>query len=450
MMLNQREQELLAKNSSVESVELWLPDINGLVRGKQIPISELQKIYENGVCLPGSLFGTDITGNTVEGTGLGFAIGDKDHNCFPVDNTLYLQSWRENKIAQLLLSMYSETGRAFEVNPRQLLKRVLRKYTSKKLQPVVAVELEFYLFQLVDNSRSIHPPINPVTGKPSRDTQVYYLADLDVISPFIKAVTEHCQDLQVPVEAIVAEYAPGQFEINLKYRSDVIRACDDAIYLKQIVKAVAKKYGYGATFMAKPYSEQSGSGMHIHASIKDMENGNIFSGRNKKPSKLLKNAISGLQQSFYDFMLVFAPHANSYRRFQEENFVPMTPCWSLNNRTVALRIPLSDGDNLRIEHRVSGADANPYLVCAAVLAGMLYGLEHKLDATKAITGNAYRKVGDSIYWQKSLDVFNKSPIVKEYFGARFQKHFYCVKQEEQNKFNRHISPLEYEWYLNQV
>jgi glutamine synthetase len=438
--------------AGAEAVDLLLPDMNGLLRGKRVAREALEKVYADGVCLPMSLIATDITGNTVEETGLGYAIGDEDRICRPVPGTLRPVGWSERPMAQLLLSMEDAGGEAFEANPREVLRRVLQRYEARGLKPVVAVELEFDLLDGELDARGFpRTSVNPATGERSRSTQVYYLQDLSDYRRFTDAVADACRAQGVPADTAVAEYAPGHFEINLKHRDDALRACDDAIFLKRIIKGVAGRQGLLASFMAKPFVHQAGSGLHLHASVLDKDGNNIFACTPYAPAEPLRRAIAGLQRSASDSMLLFAPHANSYRRFVLNAFVPLNDCWGFNNRTVAMRIPHSDPANTRIEHRIAGADANPYLVTAAILAGMLDGLEHGGDPGAPVVGNAYEQTElRPRYWRDSIADFQRSEFVKQAFGERFRHIYGEQKAKEMRSFHAEVTSLEVEWYLRQV
>jgi glutamine synthetase len=435
-----------------EMIDLLLPDMNGLLRGKRVTRDALEKVYANGVCLPMSLIATDINGNTVEETGLGYAIGDEDRICRPIPGTLRPIAWQERPMAQVLLSMEDAKGGAFAANPREVLKRVVQRFTDKGLTPVVAVELEFYLLdgELTLDGRP-QTSINPATGVRNTTTQVYYMQDLNDYQDFTDAVADACRIQQIPADTAVAEYAPGQFEINLKHRNDATRACDDAIYLKRAIKAIAENQGMIASFMAKPFVDQAGSGTHIHVSVLDRDGKNIFAGTPEAPSDRLRHGVSGLQQVSKDCMLLFAPHANSYRRFVLNAFVPLNDSWGFNNRTVAMRIPHSDPDNTRIEHRIAGADANPYLVTAAVLAGILHGLETQGDPGPPIVGNAYEQTeARTLFWRDTIQDFMSSDFVRNTFGNEFQHIYGQQKLKEMRSFYAEVTTLEYDWYLRQI
>ncbi|MGD8672275.1 MAG: glutamine synthetase family protein [Thiogranum sp.] len=439
----------------LETIDLLIPDCNGLLRGKRINPSGLEKAYSAGICLPASIFGADITGNTSEATGLGFEIGDSDLLCKPVTGTLQAIPWTEHTSAQLLMEMFHEDGRPFPGNPRHILRSVASRLADAGLRAVIAVELEFYL---LDNKLDAggHPqaPVNAHTGQRDATTQVYYIDDLDSYQDFINEVREATRIQRIPADTAVAEYAPGQFEINLEHRDDPLAACDDAILLKRNIKAIAAKHGMQATFMAKPYGQLAGNGLHVHVSLYDPQGNNLLAGGQDHATTpaTLCHAIGGLQRSLHEAMLLFAPHANSYRRFQAECFVPLNGSWGYNNRTVALRIPAGEAHDCRIEHRVSGADANPYLVTAAILAGIHHGVSRQIECDAPITGNAYIQTEPEIprTWHDAQSVFAQSQWVRDYFGEDFQHIFTALKAEELRRFEQQITPLEYQWYLRTV
>ena len=442
----------LAQLQDCEQVDLLLPDMNGLLRGKRITRDTLEKVYRDGVCLPMSLIATDITGNTVEETGLGYDIGDEDRLCRPVPGSLRPVPWHERPSAQLLLQMEDGQGGLFQANPREVLRRVLDGFRELDLTPVVAVELEFYLLDAALDAQG-RPQVarNPATGERNHSTQVYYIQDLDDYRGFTDEVSAACQAQGIPADTAVAEYAPGQFEINLRHRADALQACDDALMLKRAIKAIAAKRGLMASFMAKPFADQAGSGAHIHVSLLDKDGRNIFACTPDAPSDPLRHAIAGLQRASADCMLVFAPHANSYRRFVLNAFVPLNDAWGFNNRTVAMRVPHSDPANVRIEHRIAGADANPYLVTAAVLAGMLQGLRDKGDPGPPTVGNAYEQ-GEhrELFWRDTLRDFLASDFVARHFGESFRHIYGQQKLKELRSFHREVTTLEVDWYLRQV
>ncbi|APZ41789.1 glutamine synthetase family protein [Acidihalobacter ferrooxydans] len=433
------------------TVDLIIPDVNGVLRGKRVEIEVIEKVFIDGVNLPGSLFGADINGETAEATGLGFDIGDADQICRVVPGTLTGVPWHPQSMGQVLLSMFDLEGKPYFADPQHVLAGILERFTRDLgFTPVVAVEMEFFL---IDRQRAAlgapQPPISPVTGERERKTQVYGMAEIDDYSAFLGDVADACEEQNIPADTAVAEYAPGQYEVNLHYTPDAHAACTHAILLKRIIKQVAWRHGMDATFMAKPYDALSGSGTHVHVSLLDKDGRNVFSGPDAYGSDTLRHAIGGLMATMVESMALFAPNANSYRRFRRDSFVPLTPAWAFNNRTTALRIPAGPDHARRIEHRVAGADVNPFLLTAAVLAGMHHGLTQRLDPGPPVQGNAYAQLEPCLpdTWGLALQALEEATIIPQYFGEAFVKVYLANKYAERERFSYHVSPLEHEWYL---
>jgi len=444
----------IKKHADLKGIDLLLSDLNGVLRGKRIQPSALEKVFQDGICLPASVFALDILGNTVEETGLGVSTGDSDRICLPVSDSISMIPWSSKPMAQVLLTMVEEDGSPFFADPRQVLSRVLEKLCELKLTPVVAVELEFYLLDnRRDKQKKPQPPISPVTGKREADTQVYSVDNLDDYKEFLDEVARCAKVQGLPADTAMAENAPGQFEINLQHVDDPLLACDHAIILKRLIKGIARNMGLNASFMAKPFSDQAGSGTHIHISLLDRKKKNVFMGtKDKTDSPFLRHAIGGLVKTMKESTAIFCPNANSYRRFQPDLYVPMAPTWGIDNRTVALRIPSGSPKSTRIEHRVAGADTNPYLTVAALLAGIHYGITQKMKPPKISTGDAIAKNPPSLpmNWAESLKEFSKGKILRKYFGKDFCHVFHETRKKEMEHFNSQITPLELDWYLRTV
>jgi len=358
--------------------------------------------------------------------------------------------WQDKPMAQCLITMENVPGEAYFANPRHILDRICDQFQDQGLTPMVAVELEFYLTDTKRlDSGLLQPPIAPITGLREADTQVYAVDNLDDYSVLLDDIMLAAQVQNIPASTAVAEYAPGQFEINLQHVADPVLACDQAILLKRIIKSVSRKHGYSATFMAKPYADQAGSGMHIHMSLLDAAGTNVFAcDQQHQPNPILSKAIAGLQATMADTMALLCPKVNSYRRFQPDFFVAMAPTWGVDNRTVALRIPNGSGAATRIEHRVAGADANPYLAMSALLAGAMHGMDNDLAIGPQTTGNGAEKVKPSLplNWVDAYTQLDTSEFAAKYFGADFLKIYTEVQKQEYADFNSHVSSLEIDWY----
>lgn len=442
----------LARNPGIRCVDLLLPDMNGVLRGKRVEVADLRQIYTRGLYLPGSMFALDVLGGTVQATGLGFDEGDADRPCLPIPGTLQPTPWLGPEVAQLQVAMEEHDGSAFFGDPRHLLAAIVERFKARGLTPVVAVELEFYL---VDCERTaagnVQPPRSPLTGRREYRTQINSMVDLDASSVLLRDIVDTCRAQDVPGGTALSEYGPGQWEVNLRHVEDALTACDHAIRLKRIVKGVALKHGCEATFMAKPYRDMAGSGAHVHVSLLDTAGRNVFACEEPTASPLLGQAAAGLLATMADAMALFAPNANSYRRLRPESYVPLHPSWGYNNRSLAVRVPVSGADDRRLEHRVAGADVNPYLLTAAVLAGMLHGLEQALTPPRPLVGNAYEQRIDAAPlpndWLTAIARFEGSAVLRQLLGERFVDLYATLKRGEHEDFASYVSPLEYAWYL---
>jgi glutamine synthetase len=227
--------------------------------------------------------------------------------------------------------------------------------------------------------------------------------------------------------------------------------------LKRIVKAAARKHGFTACFMAKPFAAAAGCGLHIHMSLVDSNGANYFShGREKMAappySARLRHAVGGLLKTMPEATAIFAPNANSYRRLRPDMFAPVEPNWGPNHRVVAVRIPMSDASNLRLEHRTAGADANPYLVTASIAAGIDWGLRNKVEPPRMVEQGEklHIKAGIPLRWDAALDKFSRSKVLPEYLGADYCRHFVTNRRAESDKFHNTVSEQDYDWYLRSV
>lgn len=446
----------LAAHPHIESIDLLISDLNGVLRGKRIPREKLEAACHTGINLPASLFAIDISGHTIEATGLGLSSGDGDRICRPLAESLKPTPWRrDGRQAQLLLSMEEADGSPFFADPRHVLARQLARLNERGLMPVAAVELEFYL---LDRKRTqeggVQPPLSPRSGKRASQCQLFAIDELDEYADFLDEVQRSAQCQALPLETMLKECAPGQFEITLSHGSDVLKACDSAVLLKRLIKGVALNHGFDATFMAKPYGLEAGNGCHIHLSLLDTSGDNVFAAANGDPlgSKTLHSAVAGLLELMPASMAICAPNLNSFRRFQPGLYVPMAPTWGFDNRSVALRIPSGANNARRIEHRVAGADVNPYLLLAVLLASIEHGIDRQLTPPAPVTGNAYEQFEPTLTnsWQQALDLLETNETLNEALGHDFVHVFIANRRAERELAMQTVSALEYAWYLKHV
>ncbi len=447
----------LEAHPEIEAFDIVLTDTNGVGRGKIIRRHELAAIYESGRHMPISILGLDITGEDVHETGLIWDSGDSDLRAWPIPGTLKPLYGTSPARGQVLMSMYHLDGQPMTSDPRHALARQIEALAARKLHPSGAFELEFFLLRNERDADGRIQPANAVLdGRKSGKTEVYSVDHLHGMEPLFSDIYTAAKVQDVPVETLISEYAPGQYELTLHYRKDMLQAADDLILLKRLVRMQARRHGVTACFMAKPIEKYSGSGMHLHVSMQDGKGSNIFA--EKKPGKwnpAILHAIGGLSATMPESMLVFAPHANSWRRFVAQSYAPLSPTWGVNNRSVALRIPAGDVKNRRIEHRPSGADANPYLVAATVLAGIVKGLDERLDPGAETTGNGYEtaeKLGADAPsdWRSAIEAAKASQFLKTALGEDLHRTFTAIKQAEYMRVARTISELDYHLYLHDV
>nr|WP_208852146.1 glutamine synthetase family protein [Mixta intestinalis] len=439
----------LERHPETQYVDILLNDLNGVFRGKRIPVGSLARL-EKGCYFPASVFAMDILGNTVEQAGLGQALGEPDNICTPVEGTLVPAASDPIHIAQLLLTMCNQDGTPFDVEPRNVLNSLWQRLRNRGLFPVVAVELEFYL---VDKQRDpegfIQPPCTPGSDERNVQSQVYSVDNLDHFSQVLGDIDRLARLQGIPTDGALAEASPGQFEINLHHTRNVLSACDHALQLKRLIRQVAENHGMTATFMAKPYEEYAGSGMHVHVSMLDAADHNAFACDDGSDSPLLKRALAGMIDLMPASMALLAPNVNAFRRFRPESYVPLRASWGHNNRTVALRIPCGDIDNRRVEYRVAGADANPWLVMAAIFAGILHGLDSPLTLPGPVAGNGHEAEGASLPVRQSeaLYEFSRSQALQNLLGERFSFVWHSCKHYELMQFERLITATEIDWML---
>lgn len=442
----------VAEHGAPEIVEVLLPDTHGVLRGKWIPGGAGGKIWVDGVAIPLSIFGLDIWGREVEETGIHMETGDRDGMCRPVPGTLKPVPWSPRPSAQVMISMYEPDGRGgekpWELDPRHKLAAQVERLAALGLRPCVAFELEFYLMKPAPGPGGVPEPVFATSSSGPARQNMYSMSDLDAYAPLLHDIREAARIQGLPADTVISEAAPGQYEVNLYHRRDAMAAADDAILLRRLIDGVARKHGLRASFMAKPFLEFAGSGMHVHVSLTDNEGANAF-GAGEAGDTLLRNAAAGMLATMVDTALLYVPSYNGFRRLVPGSYAPTSISWGYDNRAVAVRVPNGPPKARRLEHRIAGADAHPHLVLAAILAGMLEGIEKRLEPPAALTGNAYEAKAPSLSYDmgEAIRDFAGSDFVGRAFGPEYQRVFAIMKEAELLAFERRINPLEYETYL---
>ena len=446
----------LAAHPEIEAFDILLHDANGIGRGKIIRRHELLGFYKSGRHLPISILGLDIVGEDVHETGLIWDQGDGDLRAWPIPGTLVPLHNTTPPRGEVFMSMYTLDGVKMTSDPRHALQRQVDALAAEGLHPAGAFELEFFL---LDNDRGpdgkMQPARDVLDGRKSRKTEVYSVDHLHGMMPLFNDIYAGAKAAGITAETMISEYAPGQYELTLHYRTDVMQAADDVVRLKRIVRAQARAHGVTACFMAKPNEDYAGSGMHFHVSMQDAAGKNVFvEAEEGQWNATLLHALGGLRETMAESMLVFAPHANSWRRFASQSYAPVSPSWGVNNRSVALRIPAGDIRARRIEHRPSGVDANPYLVAATVLAGIRHGLANRIDPGPETTGNGYEAgpehTGIPSDWKSAIDAAKRSAFLKDALGEDMHRTFTAIKAAEYQRVMRTVSEVDFDLYLHTV
>lgn len=439
----------LERHPEVTTVDAVFPDLCCVFRGKRYPVAELAKLYDPGVALPGSSLLLDVNGASHDPGGYGFEDGDPDSIVRPLPGSLKPVPWSDQPIAQLMLSFSNRDGTPYPLEPRNVLRRVLERFAEGKLRPVVAFELEFYIIDRERTAgRAPQPPISPLTGERDRATQVYGMNELDAFASLLGDVHAAAVAQEIPASAASAEYAPGQFEINLRHVDDPLLAADHCVLFRRVVKGVARRHGVQTTFLAKPYPKEAGSGMHLHISLLDETGRNLFDDGSDEGSDELRHAVGGMLAGLPEAMAFYVPNPNGYRRFEPNHFVPTKANWGYENRSTAIRIPVGDGRNRRIEFRLPAADANPYLVLAAALAGIHHGLTKGIQAPPATKGNGSDALDPGLPFRlrPALGRLAEAKVLPDYLGEYCRIYRLC-KEGELDAFYDIVTPMEYDWYL---
>ncbi|MGY4492931.1 glutamine synthetase family protein [Pseudomonas sp. TE3610] len=442
-------QAFLDQHPHIDMIELFILDANGVPRGKLLHRDELLAVYQSGRPLPSTILGLTLNGDDVENSGLVWDVGDIDCRAYPLEGSLVPLPWRQIPTAAVQVSMHPVEGAPASVaDPRHVLIRAIEALKADGFHPVMACELEFYL---LDAKRDAHgrpqPALDADGGRP-RSTQVYGLRELEQIEPFLADLYAACKQQGIPARTAISEYAPGQVEITLEH-GDALLAMDQAVRYKRIVKGVAHRHGMQACFMAKPFDDLAGTGMHMHVSLADAQGRNLYASEDKAGTPLLRQSVGGMLAHLLDSLLLFCPNANSYRRFQANSYAPLAPTWGVDNRTVSLRVPGGPANTRHIEHRICGADANPYLAAAAIVAAIHDGIRQQRDPGAPVEGNGYAQATTFLPtdWLTSLTALERSQWAREALGEGFLKVYLAVKRAEYRQFMAQVGEQDWRWYL---
>jgi glutamine synthetase len=441
------------KEMRVTEVECLVPDMSGIARGKILPASKFVAGMENGTLrIPESIFGQMVTGGDAETELTTYQAPDMI--MVPDPDTARIVPWYTEPTAQVLCDCIARDGSPIKVAPRQVLRHILDLYAAEGWRPVIAPELEFYLSQKnLDPDLPLAPPAGK-SGRPQTGRQAYGVDAVNEFDPLFEDVYDYCEAQDIGIDSLIHEEGVAQVEINF-HHGDPMALADQTFIFKRTVRQAALRHDLYATFMAKPYEAEPGSAMHVHQSLVDDRGHNLFASRSGKDTRLFLAHIGGLQKFLPASMPLIAPYVNSYRRLVRFLSAPVNTQWGHENRTVGLRIPESDPKNRRVENRVPGADANPYLAIAATLACGYIGMKQNLSPTKAMEGNAYETPGGRRMQlpRHLLDAISRlrdSDELREVLGDTFVSLYCDVKSSEHDAYQQVISPWERQHLLLNV
>lgn len=434
----------------ITEVECLIPDLTGIARGKIMPADKF--LRKEGLRLPENLFLQTVTGDWVDEKHIeDLNPADADMYLQPDPNTICLVPWVQEPTAQVIHDCMHFDRTAIEISPRNVLRRVLALYEAEGWRVEIAPELEFYLTKI--NKDPDYPLVPPVgrSGRPEGTGQFYGIDALNEFDPLFEDMYDYCEAQGLDIDALTHEMGPAQMEINFMH-GDPLRLADHVYLFKRTMRETAFRHKVYATFMAKPMSNQPGSALHLHQSLHDRDaDKNLFVDKDGRHSNLFLSFIAGLQKYLPEMMPMIGPNVNSYRRITPDIAAPINVHWGVDNRTVGLRVPITQGESMRVENRLPGADANPYLAMAASLGCGYLGIREGLRPDEPVQDSAYyRDYGLPRSLSEAVALFEDNRVARALFGDKFVQIYTAVKRTEYEAFFQVISTWEREFLLLNV
>lgn len=424
-------------------------DLNGQLRGKRLPSTQTSKLNGTGLRMPLSVLNVDIWGHDIVDNPLVFETGDVDGIIRPTTRGAVPMPWLKSASNLVLMAMFNEDGSPFLGDPRQALSAVLDRFALRDWRVLAATEMEFTLVD--DSGEALAAPRDPRTGHVLACGDVLGLSQLDAFDGFFTDVYDGAEAMGIPIQSMISEGGTAQFEVTLDHQ-DAMRAADDALLIKQLLRGTARAHGFAATFMSKPFADDAGNGMHVHFSVVDGDGVNVFDDGTDAGSDVLGHAIAGCLAALRASTLVFAPHGPSYERFAAGTHAPTAICWGYENRTVALRVPGGPTAARRIEHRVSGGDVNPYLALTAILGAAIEGIEAQMTPPPPTQGNAYDADAPQLMtdWNGAIDLFETDDFLRRVFPADLIANMVMTKRQEAHLLAEIAPSAHWKTYLERV
>lgn len=434
----------------VTEIECLVPDLTGVARGKILPREKFTE--DRGMRLPEAIVAIGVTGEFPEQGPYYDVISptDRDMHLRPDPATVRIVPWAVDPTAQVIHDCFDRDGNMVPYAPRSVLRRVCDLFAAEGWNPVVAPELEFYL---IERNTDPNEPLRPPRGRSGRaetSRQSYSIDAVNEFDPLFEDIYAYCEKMELNVDTLIHEAGAGQMEINF-FHDHPLGLADEVFFFKRTIREAALRHEMYATFMAKPMAHEPGSAMHVHQSVVDRNGQNIFSNADGSASDMFRWYIGGLQRYIPAAMALFAPYVNSYRRLSRATAAPINIQWGTDNRTVGIRSPVAGPAARRIENRVIGADANPYVALAATLACGYLGMKNRIEPKPECKGDAYlgeyslpRSLGEA------LELLKAETDLHTVLGQEFVTVYTEVKEIEYEEFMKVISPWEREHLLLHV
>lgn len=429
-------------DDGIDVLRVGYADIIGTERGRDVLVNRLSRTLGSGLAFCRSVYGTSPQGDTVDIDG-GKADGLPDLIAVPDLATLQRIPW-EPGVAHCIADLYNPDGSPSAESPRQVLQRVNAEFTGLGMRPVVGPELEFYLLERDAATTSGwrrygEAPGNVYVAGLKGDPNNFLLRTLRLLGGY-------------GLEAVAAnhEFSSGQFELNL-WHSDALDAADRAFRFKSAIKELARREDKLATFMAKPFNDEGGSGFHLHFSTWSDDGEAKFDGPGGEYglSKVALSAVAGVLAHAPALAAITNPTINSYKRFGPDTMAPWLIDWGLDNRSAMVRIPPERGNASRMELRLGDATANPYLAVAALLGAAYLGIRDGLTPPDPLQGYGYdpdkaAKLPPNL--EVALNAFEADTDLTDILGAQFAKTFLAYKRNELERFNSFVTDWEFREY----
>ena len=447
----------------VEYVKIGAPDIEGVFRGKRVAAKHFLNSLEDGFAQCDVLFGWDI--GEVVLPNLKFSNWERgfaDIVMKPDLSTFALVPWEEN-VAQCVCDLWTEHGDPVTISPRYVAQQVAERARSMGFETAAAAELEFRFFrenQMTLRDKDFGPNLTPLNP----GFNCYSISQSSADDHLLGRIARMMRDSGIEIEGYNREHGPGMYEMNLRY-ADAVSSGDKTMLFKTGVKEICHQMGLAATFMAKWNDQEDGSSGHSHVSLwNSNRERNLFwdEGAEDHMSQLMRHFLAGVLEKMPEFMALYAPVINSYKRYVEGTWAPLNTTWGMDNRTCSVRIINNGKRAIRIENRVPGADANFYLVFAGTLASGLYGIEHQLPPPERLDGNAYdqetvaraierghiRPLARNL--SAATDLLERSELAREYLGDDFVEHFVATRRWEVKEYDKAVTNWDRRRYFELI